>query len=363
MALNTAQLGNSLYNIGARDSFFYGASTFPSKLPTAISLLSSNVLHPLLLPEEVEGAKSAALYETQVMWSSAKQVIPEIVLQTAFRDNTLGMPSALSEEQAGIIGEKELRGYLKDWFRPERMVVTGLGMPHEELVELVSEHFEAVQPLVNSASGVGSTGAGTSGTVKEAMRGKGYATVSNVDMPVHSEYEALSGAVARYTGGEQFIEKDDEQFTHLAIAFEAPKVTDPDVVSGDSISCLSRSTTREYGIGLTSVHYCGDATITSRRLVLLSRWTWKGNVLAAEPKRPQQTSLGRHLSIVSRRVQRFRSFRYPNGCGAKPRLSSSDHHVWPTACFDGGYDGWCDRGTIETGEEYVEEFLGDGYRG
>jgi len=228
MALNTAQLGNSLYNIGARDSFFYGASTFPSKLPTAISLLSSNVLHPLLLPEEVEGAKSAALYETQVMWSSAKQVIPEIVLQTAFKDNTLGMPSALSEEQADVIGEKELRGYLKDWFRPERMVVTGLGMPHEELVELVSEHFEAIQPLVGSAT---SGATATAGTAKDAMRGKGYATVSNVDMPVHSEYEALSGAVARYTGGEQFIEKDDEQFTHLAIAFEAPKVTDPDVVS------------------------------------------------------------------------------------------------------------------------------------
>jgi processing peptidase subunit alpha len=229
MALNTAQLGNSLYNIGARDSFFYGASTFPSQLPLAISLLSSNVLHPLLLPEEVENAKLAALYETQVMWSSAKQVLPEIVLQTAYKDNTLGMPSALSEEQAPLLGEKELRGYLQDWFRPERMVITGLGMPHEELVELVTEHFEAIKP---SASPVLPT-PGMERTAQPAARGKTYATVSDATGPVHSEYDALSGLTARYTGGEQFIEKSDEQFTHLAVAFEAPKVSDQDVVSVD----------------------------------------------------------------------------------------------------------------------------------
>jgi processing peptidase subunit alpha len=233
MALNTAQLGNSLYNIGARDSFFYGASTFPSQLPLAISLLSSNVLHPLLLPEEIEGAKDAALYETQLMWSSAKQVLPEVVLQTAYKGNTLGMPTALSEEQAQVLGERELRGYLKDWFRPERMVVTGLGMPHEELVDLVTEHFEALGPISGTAAHTaGASERGSGGAVPER---KTYATVSNVgldgDESIHSEYEALSGAVARYTGGEQFIEKPDEQFTHLAIAFEAPKVSDPDVVS------------------------------------------------------------------------------------------------------------------------------------
>lgn len=230
MALNTAQLGNSLYNIGARDSFFYGASTFPSQLPLAISLLSSNVLHPHLLPEEIEGAKDAALYETQLMWSSAKQVLPEVVLQTAYKGNTLGMPTALSEEQAQVLGEKELRGYLKDWFRPERMVVTGLGMPHEELVDLVGEHFEALGPA-SSLTTASSSSERSSGGVPER---KSYATVSNTvnsDGSIHSEYEALSGAVARYTGGEQFIEKSDEQFTHLAIAFEAPKVSDPDVVS------------------------------------------------------------------------------------------------------------------------------------
>ena len=204
MALSTAKLGNSLYNIGARDSFFYGASTFPTQLPLAISLLSSNILDPLLLPEEVERAKDAALYETQVMWSSAKQVLPEVVLQVAYKDNTLGMPSALPLEQAGVLGEKELRGYLSDWFRPERMVVTGLGMPHEELVDLVEENFTTPPP---------------------------YGSVV-------SEYNNRD-TVAMYTGGERFIEKDDEQFTHLAIAFEAPKVSDPDVVSAPATACAN----------------------------------------------------------------------------------------------------------------------------
>lgn len=228
MALATAQLGNSLYNIGARDSFFYGASTFPSQLPLAIQLISSNVLNPLLLPEEVESAKDSALYETQVMWSSAKQVIPEIILQTAFEGNTLGMPSALSEEQASKIGQQEIRSYLKDWFRPERMVITGLGMPHEELVDLVYENFQFAD---STPSTVKSLPSSSTRSDAKLSQGKTYATVSNADVPLVSEYDSMNSVTARYTGGEKFIEKEDEQFTHLAIAFEAPKVSDPDVVS------------------------------------------------------------------------------------------------------------------------------------
>lgn len=225
MLINTSKLGSALYTLGARDTFFYSCTSFPHQSQLAMSVLANNISSPLFLPSEVESAKQAALYETQVMWSSAKQVLPEVVIQNAFKDNTLGHPSYMTEDQAGSVGELELRGFMKDWFRPERTIVTGLGMPHEELVELVQEHFEAYGSGSSASASVASPRAGTSG----AMLGKGYATVSNVELP--SDFAELSGARARYTGGEMLIEKEDEEYTHLAIAFEAPNVNDPDVVS------------------------------------------------------------------------------------------------------------------------------------
>jgi processing peptidase subunit alpha len=228
MVLNTAKLGSALYTLGARDTFFYSCTSFPHQSQLAMSVLANNISSPLFLPAEVESAKQAALYETQVMWASAKQVLPEVVIQTAFKDNTLGHPSYMTPEQSGVVGELELRGFMADWFRPDRTIVTGLGMPHDELVELVQEHFESYGERTAGSASASLLAGRTAGQAAGAGKGMGYATVSNVDLP--SDYDALSGARARYTGGSYLVEKEDEEFTHLAVAFEAPSVNDPDVV-------------------------------------------------------------------------------------------------------------------------------------
>lgn len=291
-----------------------------------MSVLANNISSPLFLPSEVESAKSAALYETQVMWASAKQVLPEVVIQNAFKDNTLGHPSYLTEEQSPKVGELELRGFMKDWFKPERTIVTGLGMPHEELVELVQEHFEAYGSGSSASASVASSRAGGSSS---SLWGKGYATVSNVELP--SDFAELSGARARYTGGEMLIEKEDEEYTHLAVAFEAPSVNDPDVVSPSWLL---------FWWMLMLVRDGSDAPALIRRNVLLPGRTRKRNVLSTRHKRHEPKPLGRPLSILPRGVQRHGSFRNQDGGGAEDGWTGHGDYGWTVARFDGRYDGW-----------------------
>ena len=210
--------------LSGRDTVLYGSSTFLSQLPLAVSLLGSNIRSPLFLSHEIEDAKSAALYEHQLLEQEPRLALGNLVLETAYRGKTVGAPSLLSPESAGRIGERELRGYMKDWFRPERMVVTGLGVEHDQLVELVKEHFDTTAPSSSTSH--------LSARSSSSSLGKTYATVSNVsDLPLESDYEALAHEKARYVGGELYKEIPTEEWTHLAIVFESQNFNHPDVVS------------------------------------------------------------------------------------------------------------------------------------
>ena len=232
MELASQQLGNGMIALSGRDTVLYGSSTFLHQLPNAVSLLASNIRSPLFLPAEIEDAKSAALYENQLLEEQPRLNLGNLVLQTAYQEKTVGAPSLLTPDVAEKLGERELRGYMKDWFRPERMVITGLGVDHDQLVDLVRENFELSAPLPTSASASTSTSHGASRTGTSASMGKSYATVSNVsDIPLDSDFELLAKEKAKYVGGELYREIPTEEWTHLAIVFEAQNFNHPDVVS------------------------------------------------------------------------------------------------------------------------------------
>ena len=211
----------------------YQSSIFPSHLPTALSLLSSTILHPNLLPSEIEQQKLAAAYEIREIWAKPELILPEVLHTVAFRGNTLGMPLLCPEEQLSVLGEDEVRGFMRDWYRPERMVLAGVGMQHEELVELAERYFGSEQ-LQATATGViadaqVSSGSSRAGMAARPQGSKSFATVSNASPDL--ERERLAAARATYTGGEQYIEKPDDEFVHLHVAFEGLGIHDPDIVS------------------------------------------------------------------------------------------------------------------------------------
>ncbi|ORY35394.1 Metalloenzyme, LuxS/M16 peptidase-like protein [Naematelia encephala] len=227
--------GGQVTSIGAREHIGYQASLFPAQLSTAMSLLSSTILSPQFRPDEVDAAKAGMEYEIREFWSKADHILPDIAVNTAYTNNTLGMPLLCPEEQLARLGEDELRGYMRDWFKPERMVVAGHGIPHEELVELAFEHFGSLP--VGEGVGLPSAQLGLGGSsARSSTRfgAKTYATVSNALVGrdgkiVESDFERLKNAPAVYTGGEQYIEKPDEEFTNLVVLFEGLGALDPDI--------------------------------------------------------------------------------------------------------------------------------------
>lgn len=216
----------------------YQSTVFAHDLPKALNVISSSILRPILSAEELEAQKDAAAYEIREIWAKPEMILPEVLHTVAFKDNTLGMPLLCPEERLDEITVDSLKGYMRDWYRPERMVVAGVGMPHAELVHLTKEMFGNMETTYGTATGSAASSSKTlhpSRTPPPSLS-KSFATLhenrfDGASMANGLGYQELASAKARYTGGEMYIEKPDEEFLHVYVAFEGLGIHDPDIVS------------------------------------------------------------------------------------------------------------------------------------
>ncbi|WWD18944.1 hypothetical protein CI109_103400 [Kwoniella shandongensis] len=229
-------LGSQITCSSSRETIMYQSTVFPQSLPLALELISSTIRHPLMLPEEVAAQKDAAAYEIREIWAKPELILPEIFHTVAFRGNTLGMPLLCPESQLNVLGEREVRGFMKDWYRPERMVIAGVGMPHEELVMLAERFFGDIPASASQGLATASSLSNPYPQQQQPAGTKSFATVSNP--PASEDYTNLINARAEYTGGEQYIEKQDDEFVHLHIGFEGLGIHDPDIYALATLQTL-----------------------------------------------------------------------------------------------------------------------------
>lgn len=121
-------------------------------------------------------------------------ILPEMVHAVAFKDNTLGHPLLCPLESLDVMTTDNLREYMRQWYRPERIVVAGAGMAHHELVSMASELFGSMR--------------------------------SEPQDPVVAQ---LANERARYTGGELYIPDASTEFTHVYVAYEGLSIHDDDI--------------------------------------------------------------------------------------------------------------------------------------
>jgi processing peptidase subunit alpha len=221
-------LGSNIHCSSSRETIMYQSTIFPSDLPEAIKIMSSSIMRPLLLPEELEAQKEAAAYEIREIWAKPEMILPEIMHTVAFQDNTLGMPLLCPEDRLNHITADTLRNYMSEWYRPERMVVAGVGMEHDELVRLTEKAFGSMETTYALPSA--SKTLHPSKTAQSPSFSKSFATLQDGRLESPTRHE-LANAKARYTGGELYLDKPEDEFVHVYVAFEGLGIHDPDIVS------------------------------------------------------------------------------------------------------------------------------------
>jgi processing peptidase subunit alpha len=211
-----------------------------------MSIIADSVLNPAFLPEEIDLQRDAARYEIREISSKPEMIIPEILHDVAYSGRTLGNPLLCPEDRIDMVDENTIRSFMREMYRPERIVIAGAGMQHQELVELADKHFSSLKspatPLpehnFSSASRTGPAqpqipshllSPQSPSIMKSLTRAASYLSGStSVDSPSALNAMAASGK-AVYTGGHRFIHQPDLEFNHLYLGFEGVDIHDNDI--------------------------------------------------------------------------------------------------------------------------------------
>ncbi|KAJ3255161.1 Mitochondrial-processing peptidase subunit alpha [Chytriomyces hyalinus] len=268
-------VGGNLMAHSSRESIMYQASVFPKHLKETLAILGSVVREPAFFPEELDEAKGQVAWEMDAMQWNYPVILPERLHQVAFGNKLGHTPDRYTVQTVNHVNEipnlctrtsaigtplmpdntkslksitpRTLKDFHQTWFTPDRIVVSGVGMPHEELVQLAENEFGAI-PQISAE------------------------TKSTQDAVLQRGSKYTGGIVLADTIGQNVSPNPDDQLlTHVYIAFEAPGMLDPDVYALATLASLMG------GGGSFSAGGPGKGMYTRLYTEVLNRYHWVEN--------------------------------------------------------------------------------------
>ncbi|TFY61553.1 hypothetical protein EVJ58_g4450 [Rhodofomes roseus] len=251
MAHAIDRLGGQILCSSSRESIMYQSSHFHQATPLALSLIADTALQPAFLPEEIDAQREAARYEIREVTAKPEMILPEILHEVAYDQNTLGNPLLCPEHRIDLIDQPTMKGFMTQWYRPERMVIAGAGMPHEELVELADKYFSSLQAAPALAPSATSSRTAAQQAPSQLLHSSSTPSplksltraASSYLYPMTSVTGADAALIpesteATYTGGSRFIYSPSSEFNHVYLAFEGVGIHDDDVYALATIQVL-----------------------------------------------------------------------------------------------------------------------------
>uniref|UniRef100_A0A803VRK0 Mitochondrial-processing peptidase subunit alpha n=2 Tax=Ficedula albicollis TaxID=59894 RepID=A0A803VRK0_FICAL len=232
----------------SRDTIMYAVSADARGLDTVVNLLADVTLQPRLSDEEIEMTRMAIRFELEDlnMRPDPEPLLTEMIHAAAFRDNTVGLNRFCPVENTDKINRDVLHSYLSSYYTPDRMVLAGVGIEHEHLVECARKYLLGVEPVWGSGQG-----------------------------------RAVDRSVAQYTGGIIKVEKDMSdvslgptpipELTHIMIGLESCSFLEDDFIPFAVLNMMMG------GGGSFSAGGPGKGMFTRLYLNVLNRHHWMYN--------------------------------------------------------------------------------------
>ncbi|CAD5234247.1 unnamed protein product [Bursaphelenchus xylophilus] len=197
-----------------KDTFMYAASCRTESTGEMTRLIADTVLRPLIDLEEVRFTSDVIRFENEanIRKPEPVELLIDWVHEAGFKGNTIGIPKYCSNEEVEKIGRRDILSYMSQYFRPDRMVLGGIGVDHDFLVSLGKQFLDPTDT-----------------------------TWGKHPSQLHKDLPVVDKSLAQYTGGIFKLEKDLSQVSlgptpfpnlaHLMIGFESVSTSHPDFVA------------------------------------------------------------------------------------------------------------------------------------
>jgi processing peptidase subunit alpha len=124
-----------------REDIVYQVDVMREFVPLVVPLLVGNVLFPRLLPWEVKASVSKVKDAKAALQADPDAMINELLHKAAFCNNTLGQSPLATDRSVPYFTPETIRSYMLDHFAPERMVLVGVNVAHDELSKWAMRSF------------------------------------------------------------------------------------------------------------------------------------------------------------------------------------------------------------------------------
>lgn len=125
----------------SKDMIVYRADALRASAREATQLIADTVIRPLFTAEELAECEQVISYQMEDLFSNPQLVLPELVHEAAYGDSPLGRTHYCDIERLGKVTAADLQRHMGRHFTSDRMVLSGVGVDHEELVEYATEFF------------------------------------------------------------------------------------------------------------------------------------------------------------------------------------------------------------------------------
>jgi len=183
------EIGANVLCATSREHTVYAADTLREHTPAVVNTLADVMQNLSFDYDELHEAIPA--YKANVaekMAGEPETQIMEAIHAAAYHNNTLGLPLYAPEDAS--FTKEALEAHMKTFYTADRMVVSGVGVHHDDLVKMVEMEFRGLN--------------------------------SGLAPPTEK---------ANYTGGDIRLHNAEEHLTHVALAFETADWHSKDLVA------------------------------------------------------------------------------------------------------------------------------------
>lgn len=134
-------LGAQVTATAEREHIVYSVECLREYMPIVVPLIIGNVLFPRFLPWEINACHELVGKQASNDLTNPDAYVTELLLQTAFHNNTLGLPLHASAKSVGHFTPETLRNHMLKHFSPDRMALVGANVDHNELAKWAMRAF------------------------------------------------------------------------------------------------------------------------------------------------------------------------------------------------------------------------------
>jgi predicted Zn-dependent peptidase len=142
-------VGGMLDAFTSKEQICFNAKVLDEHLPIAFDVLADLVLRPKLASDDVKKERQVVLEEIKMDLDNPEYLLHDLFTRGFWPEHSLGRPILGTPETVRRFDRKALCSRFKDWFAPDRILVTAAGnITHEQVLALVEKEFGHLKPLV-----------------------------------------------------------------------------------------------------------------------------------------------------------------------------------------------------------------------